>query len=102
MYPLYRHWDLSIAVWRDVAANASIGSYMQESCVPAVPALGPEYGGVAGRGRSPARRSFTSSQGAPQASLVVKRGVPPPPINLLNYNQGRYFARYSCPTAFLV
>ena len=47
---------------------------MQEPCVPAVPALGPEYGGVAGRGRSPARRSSPSSQGASQASLVVKRG----------------------------
>jgi hypothetical protein len=45
---------------------------MQEPCVPAVPALGPEYGGVAGRGRSPARRSSPYSQGAPQASLVVK------------------------------
>ena len=51
MYPLYRHWDLSMAVWRDVAAYAIIGSYMQEPCVPAVPELGPEYGGLAGRGR---------------------------------------------------
>jgi hypothetical protein len=50
VYPLYRHWDLSMAVWRDVAASVIIGSYKQEPSVPAVPALGLEYGGVAGRG----------------------------------------------------
>ncbi len=62
--------------------------YMQEPCVPAVPALGPEYGGVAGRGRSPARRSSPSSQGASQASLVVKEDcpLPAPRYKLITYN----------------